>query len=282
MAKQKDDSSATDSTVRSMATELITIAKDYPETKHAAKNLASSANIVTGTLKRVLFPLAVLNYGYDKAEDYFKTRFQTDMSAHTLKIPAENVVDPKPSLAGPALQGLAYSHDEEELRDMYLNLLASSMNSQTASSAHPSYVETIKQLSAEEAKQLKIYLSSDQFAIAKVHYIINDQRNYQTVARHILNTANSLTGSPVLIDMMPAYVENWIRLGLVEVDYTAYQADEKAYEWVESRPEYLNVATNAVRVVSAGEFQPTLEVVKGLLIRTKYGEIFGKIVGITS
>jgi len=277
--KEEDAASVVDGTVKNVVTELISIAKNDPETKDAAKNLASTAKIVTGTLKRVVFPLAVLNYGYDKAEDYFKTRFQKDMTTLTLNIPAENVVDPKPSVAGPALQGLAYSHGEEELREMYLNLLASSMNSEIANNAHPSYVETIKQLTAKEAKLLKLYLVQDQHPISKIHLIINDKHSYETVVHHMVNLIDSRSNAPVVIEMMPAYIENWVRLGLVTVDYTVYKAAENAYDWVEKRPEYKE---RIVPAVDEGEFQPRLEVVKGVLARTKYGEIFGRIVGITS
>jgi hypothetical protein len=65
----------------------------------------------------------------------------------------------------------------------------------------------------------------------------------------------------------------------MEIDYTAQQADKEAYAWVEGRPEYKAVTIPAV---AEGEFQPRLEVNRGILVRTKYGEIFGRIVGITS
>lgn len=277
---KKDNGSLVDNEVnRGAVAELLAIAKDDPETKDAAKNLATTAKIVTGTLKRAVFPLAVLNYGYDRAEEYFKTRFQKDMTEHTLKIPASNVIDPKPSLAGPALQGLAYAHDEEELKNMYLNLLASSMNSETADNAHPSYVETIKQLSSEEAKLLRIYLAQDQYPIAELHLVINEKRNYRTVTRHVVNLYDTKSETPVVIDMMPAYVENWIRLGLITVDYSVFQANEHAYDWVEKRPEYKGAT---IPRTSSDEFQPRLDIQKGLMFRTKYGEIFGRIVGIVS
>jgi hypothetical protein len=278
MAK-KEDSTLIDDSLKGVAKELILIAKDDPDTKEAAKNVASTAKVVTGTLKRAVIPLAVVNYGIDKFEAYIKTKFQKDMTERTLKIPAENVVDPKPSIAGPVLQGLVYTHDEESLKEMYLNLLASAMDSSTANEAHPSFVEIIKQLSGEEAQLLKLYLSRDQHPIAELHWILNEKRQYQTLARHIVNLTDSRTGTPVEIEMMPAYIDNWIRLGLIDVDYTVYQADENAYDWVKTRPEYTR---RPVDKAPDGEFQTELEVVKGLMRRTKYGAIFGKIVGIST
>lgn len=258
---------------------LVSIAKDSPETKEAAKNVAVTLKTVTGTLKRAVFPLAVLNYAYDKAEVYFKEKFQADITAITADIPIEKIVDPKPSLAGPALQGIAYSIDEEQLRDMYLHLLASAMNSDTAEAAHPSYVETIKQLTSAEASLLKIFLRNPKSPIAELRILTNAERNYETASSHIVNTSSTLTKQPVAIEMMPAYIENWVRLGLMTIDYGSHLADPKAYDWVTKRPEYTSIT---LPEVDTGEFQPTIDIAKGLMIRTKYGEIFGGIVGITN
>lgn len=279
MVKNDDNISIVDDSIKGIAKDLISIAKDDPETREAAKNLAGTAKIVTGTLKRAVLPLAVVNYGIDRFADYITTRFQDDMTSRTLKIPAENVIDPKASVAGPVLQGLVYAHDEENLREMYLNLLAAAMNSETVDRAHPSYVEIIKQLTSEEANLLKIYLAENQLPIAELHLILNEAGNYQTVARHIVGLKDKFTGSPVVIDMMPAYIENWIRLGLITVDYSVHQADEHAYDWVEKRPEYIK---RTIPKVNEGQFQPKLKVNKGLMARTKYGEIFGNIVGIST
>ncbi|MBC7943338.1 DUF4393 domain-containing protein [Candidatus Saccharibacteria bacterium] len=274
----KDDKSVTDDSVKGIAKELLLIAKDDPETKEAAQNLATTAKIVTGTLKRVVIPLAVLNYGIDKFQNYITTKFQDDMTSRTIKIPPENVIDPKAYIAGPVLQGLVYTHDEESLKEMYLNLLASAMNSETANNAHPSYVEIIKQLSGDEAKLLKIYLDNNQYPIAELHWILNEKREYTRLARHIVNLTDSETKLPVVVDMMPVYIENWIRLGLVMVTYTEHQTGENTYDWVKSRPEY---TSRPVQKAKEGEFQTEIDVVKGLMVRTKYGEIFGKIVGIS-
>lgn len=44
--------------------------------------------------------------------------------------------------------------DAEELRDMFANLLARSMDTATAGNVHPSFVEVIKQLTPDEARIL--------------------------------------------------------------------------------------------------------------------------------
>lgn len=58
-------------------------------------------------------------------------------------------------MAGPALEALKYTGHEEELREMYANLLVTSLNVETAKKAHPSFVEVIKQLEPKEARLIK-------------------------------------------------------------------------------------------------------------------------------
>jgi hypothetical protein len=68
----------------------------------------------------------------------------------------ERLVEPNPVVAGPAIEALRYAASEPALRDMYMNLLAASMDSETAHKAHPAFVETIKQLTPDEARIVRL------------------------------------------------------------------------------------------------------------------------------
>ena len=57
----------------------------------------------------------------------------------------EKIVEPEPYVAVPAIQAISYSMNSEELRNLYANLLAKAMNSDTKDFVHPSFVEIIKQ-----------------------------------------------------------------------------------------------------------------------------------------
>ena len=59
-------------------------------------------------------------------------------------IPEDKIVEPEPYVAVPAIQQLSYSLDSEELRELYANLLASSMNADKKSDVHPAFVDIIK------------------------------------------------------------------------------------------------------------------------------------------
>ena len=67
-------------------------------------------------------------------------------------IAEDKITEPESYVAVPAIQQLSYSLDSEELREMYANLLASSMNIDTKTSVHPAFVEIMTYLDETEAK----------------------------------------------------------------------------------------------------------------------------------
>lgn len=67
----------------------------------------------------------------------------------------EKIVEPEAYVAVPAIQAISYSMNSEELRNLYANLLAKAMNSDTKDFVHPSFVEIIKQMSPIDALVLK-------------------------------------------------------------------------------------------------------------------------------
>ena len=74
-------------------------------------------------------------------------------------IPSENIVPPSPRIAVPTLQNASITEDIE-IRELYAQLLANSMNETMKDGIHPAFVEIIKQLSPDEAKILR-YMSSN-------------------------------------------------------------------------------------------------------------------------
>jgi len=74
------------------------------------------------------------------------------------QVPDERRQPPPATIAAPAALQYALlgeAPEAAELREMFENLLASSMDSDTASSAHPAFVSMISQMSRDEARILK-------------------------------------------------------------------------------------------------------------------------------
>ena len=135
--------------------ELIKIAGNSEEANQAGKEIGKAAVTISKAINNCLLPLAAINYAFDKARLYFDSDFKEELGEKLSDIPQENVTEPAASIAGPAIQSLAFAHEEKELKELYLNLLASAMNSEKNNSVHPSFVEIIRQMSPFEALILK-------------------------------------------------------------------------------------------------------------------------------
>ena len=125
----------------------------------------------------------------------------------------ENIEPPEAHVAVPALQYLSYCMDNEELRDMYANLLANSMNSVVKKGVHPGFVEIIKQLSPDEAKVMKYFSTQNTVPTITVRYQLKSGGGIDIVKN--FSDVGEKTGCerPLDINM---YFDNLIRLGLLK------------------------------------------------------------------
>ena len=115
--------------------------------------------------------------------------------------------------------GLGFTLDEPQLKAMYLNLLAAASDKRVQDSAHPSFVEVIKQLSASEAESLAAVLKSPlhlpiiEIRVKSATADKPEAEGYQTVATHVLGWRE---GEEKIAEPVKAmFVDNWVRLGLV-------------------------------------------------------------------
>lgn len=181
----------------------------------AAQEVGKALHVVARTVHIALAPVSALVWGFDQMKEFVSTKV-----ADRLKnVPPENIVTPKPNIAGPALEALRYIGHEESLSDMYANLLAASMDKNTATGAHPAFVEIIKQLTPDEAKIVALFLTGISFPLITV------RGNFK------IQTAETSGGYDILVNysqigqiagcefplLTPTYIDNLCRLGLSEV-----------------------------------------------------------------
>lgn len=156
--------------------DLITAASNaiqanVPET---AKQADGALSTVVGFFNNVvLYPVKKANLRFKyKLED-----FEKDLQNKTWDIPSENLQPPPTMIAGPVLEALRYAYDEEELREMYENLLASAMDNRKVSHTHPAFVEIIKQFSPLDAKIMSRFAEHRQLPCAEIIFGIKGTGN---------------------------------------------------------------------------------------------------------
>lgn len=150
------------------------------------------------------------------------------------KIPEEKLCEPEPYVAVPAIQQISYCNDSKELRDLYANLLASSMNIDKRWSVHPSFVDLIKQLSPDEAKLLKIFPTdiSSLAPLVDCRVVMDGLGGGITVARNI--TAEFLYSVCDNPENMSFYLENLNRLKVIEISTRTHIKDDFVYKEIEN------------------------------------------------
>jgi len=106
-----------------------------------------AAKVVGRTVQVALAPIRGLLWGAEKIEQVVNEGVERRLT----KTADEKIKTPAPEIAVPILQALVYSGENENLREMYLNLLACAMDSDREKNAHRSYVSIINQLSPLDA-----------------------------------------------------------------------------------------------------------------------------------
>lgn len=148
------------------------------------------------------------------------------------RIPEEKQCEPEPYVAVPTIQQIAYCYDSSELRNMYANLLAASMNLDKKWMVHPGYVDIIKQLTPDEAKLLKMLPRNSKVFNPLIDIKINKkgQKGKETLLRNYTNMGEKLFDCPYNIC---SYLDNLLRLGLINIPEDSYITDDRIYESLE-------------------------------------------------
>jgi Abortive infection alpha len=247
---------------------LLRLGETTPPMKAAAYTRAVRIAAVERAKLQIRKPFLLM---FGVPHEWLKNEFWQEFADKTADIPDEHFITPAPGVAVPALQGLSYTFEEPNLKDMFLSLLATASDDRRAGQAHPAFAEIIKQLSPDEAQVLNAVLGSGrQHPIARlvdkpVDLIGSPAENFTVLVPHLLNLARR-SGELVEEPRMSMWVDNWIRLGLVEIAYDEYVSGENRYDWVKSRPEYVSLSTS-------GKFD-MVDFIKGVLRPNSLGKQF--------
>ena len=153
------------------------------------------------------------------------------------QIPEEKIVEPEPYVAIPAIQQISYCQNSEELRDLYANLLTSSMNTDKKWQVHPSFVDIIKQLTPDEAKIIKSIPNLKNNFMPAIDVKLMD-KNASGSGHQIFITNFATVGLNVIENKenICSYIDNLVRLNILEIPPTYHLTNESLYKPLEESP----------------------------------------------
>lgn len=241
-----------------------------------AQNVGGALGTFSGFFNHVvLYPLKRLNIEYEKKA----IAFERTMESKYNLLPEANRVEPQLSIVGPAMESLKYNIMEDDLADMYSNLLISNMDAQTQGICSPMFIKIIEQLSPIDAMVFKtIYLQCKvSQAIPVCELKIVEQENEKKY---------------VLLDGFPRYVtdakqfgikENEIskalqvlsQLGLIELNFMKSFTDKTIYQQLLNQSYVVEACETANRI--SKKVHKALIDDEGIIIVNDLGVDFAKV-----
>ena len=162
----------------------------------------------------------------------------------------DKIVTPEPYVAVPAIQAISYSMNSKELRNLYANLLAKAMNSDTKDLVHPSFVEIIKQMSPTDSIIFKEIGSVPSFTVAKITAIeyepIENLRHYRNLNDPLPPSSKSfsfdrITNIDLDYEIVLTSIDNLLRIRLINEEQLYYDVipsdlrGSKVFELIRSK-----------------------------------------------
>lgn len=188
----------------------------------------------------------------------------------------EEIVAPEPYVAVPALQYLVYSIDNDELRNLYANLLAKSMYQPTKRSVHPSFIEIIKQLSPTDANLFKIICDAEQRPLLSLSALEKScTKSLRLELFHKISASSYNITSWKQIPYLDQAVSlsNLERLGLIDCSsYNSY-VDDKIYDSVRCTEFYCSIKNELQNEFPNLSIEETKKVIKMKPMGTLFYEV---------
>jgi hypothetical protein len=256
-----------------------TVDKAYDDIAHPA---ASEAGKFIGRIPRAIN--AALS-GIDKwimQKEYNLSETERLLAQKMKNTEPQNIVPPEPYVAIPALQSISYCFNNEELRNLYANLLANAMTAANKNNVHPAFVEIIKQFSPNDALVLKEIFNRTHTAplpCAKLSIVLKIKGLHiagQLPKRKIYSDIiTDLCQHQLTHKQLSVSLENLNRLGLIT--FSDIILEDTLYDFVKTSYMYSVVSSDFDSLKGTDEEPEYIDIDKLCLYITDLGELFCNI-----
>lgn len=197
--------------------------------------------------------------------------FRNHVNKITEQIPLEDQIPPRKSIIGPALQKAQFYFDESEIRDLFANLIANSIDINKSSKVHPSFPQVIENLSPLDAMILtSCFKKENIWPICEIRYLNGNQG--LAVFKNLFMPPN-FTGD---YNLVSSSITNLTRIGLISTTYAHQLSDKTVYDKFLTNPIYLDFLNKAnLDLIAKDLTKPaTITVINGYAETTPFGDDF--------
>ena len=203
----------------------------------AAKEIGTALLTVAKAINVALAPISALVWSDDQIRDYILESLTEKLK----DVPEEQIVTPDPTVAGPTLEALRFAGHEPSLRELYANLLATSMDAKTAKEAHPAFVEIISQMTPDEARIVKLFAAPRAYPVITIRAEMKEGKGEGGVDVLAHFSLLGYEAGCLHPELTASYLDNLCRLGLAEIPPLFTYTTHSIYEPLENHPQVLGL-----------------------------------------
>ena len=191
---------------------------------HAVKPIGTIIDYIDNVfLYRLKVSSMVNNYNLEQLKSELQSKYND--------IPDERKCDPKLNIVGPVIDSLKYNLDEEYIRDMFINILISSFDSDTRDDVLPAFIKIVEQLSINDALflvQLKQIMDSNQLSNFGLLELIDARSGglYSVLDSFLVYENNGIVSHLKLDEVV---IDNLVRLRLIKIEKDRIAHPESVY-----------------------------------------------------
>lgn len=149
-------------------------------------------------------------------------------------IPEEKLVEPDVQTTAVALEESKYCIENKEVREMFANLISSTMNRDTADTTHPSFPQILKQLNTFDARLFLSLKGIRNVAICEYRKLVDGKSYYILQSNIYIDNLYEDQTDEITIAKQALSITLLERLGLIKVDYDTSLFDKSHYKRFES------------------------------------------------
>ena len=190
-----------------------------PSMKNIGKTLGSVVEFVT------LFQVPI-QYVNEKVKLNYSKRLR-EYAKKLEDIPEEKKCEVNPQIGVPIMEKLGYITNDE-IADLFTNLLTKASSIDTVNLAHPSFVQLIERLSVDEAKIIRYLFAKEYIPCISFHAYYKERNGFKDLLEKGTFLSFEINFSFPKNEKL--YLDNLVSMGILDISHGKYLTDETIYE----------------------------------------------------
>ncbi|MCA5006811.1 DUF4393 domain-containing protein [Sphingobacterium bovistauri] len=207
----------------------------------AVKKVGTALETVFEFSTSILLPIKLLN-------EKFKLNFEKRLNEYKEKlekVPEDDICEVNPQIGTPLIEKLSYTTNDE-IADLFTNLLIKASSTKTVNLAHPSFVQLVERLSVDEARIIKSLKGKDIIPCITFRAHMKEQSKgfYE-----ILKNGTMLQFDIELLfpQNISTYLDNLTSMGVLDISHGLHKMDDNIYNSIYENYGYDKVNENYIK-----------------------------------